>query len=86
MGALIHLDLRHLPPPEPMARALEAVESLPPGAELELLTPMMPVPLLELLALRGFSPRAEALADGTARVRVRHARAGVDACDGPARS
>lgn len=86
MGAVIHLDLRHLPPPEPMARALEAVESLPPDTELELLTPMMPVPLLELLALRGFSPSAESLADGTARVRIRHARAVVDIRDGPARS
>lgn len=64
------LDLRLLPAPEPMARALEAVDALKPGMQLVLLTPVMPVPLLQLLDARGFEADAQLLADRTARVRV----------------
>jgi TusA-related sulfurtransferase len=46
------LDLRQLPAPEPLMRALAAVESLAAGAVLRMLTPMRPLPLLEALKER----------------------------------
>ena len=52
------LDLRDLPAPEPLVRALLAVEALAPGAALRVLTPMFPQPLLDVLRKRP-PPRAE---------------------------
>lgn len=43
------LDLRDLPAPEPLQRALAAVDALQPGQALEVLTPLLPLPLLEAL-------------------------------------
>jgi len=66
------LDLRHLHAPEPLRRALAAVEGLPPGASLVLLTPLLPLPLLQLLELQGgLDAHAESLDDGSARVVIR---------------
>jgi hypothetical protein len=67
------LDLRELAAPEPMVRALEAIDALPPGRELVVLTPLMPVPLLERLGSMGHDVHAELMADGTARLHVRTA-------------
>lgn len=64
------MDLRRLPAPEPMARALEAVDALAPGESVVLLTPLMPMPLLHALDLRGFEASAQLLRDGCARVQV----------------
>lgn len=47
------LDLRDLPAPEPLVRALLAVEALAPGGALRVLTPMFPQPLLDVLRSRG---------------------------------
>lgn len=65
------IDLRGLAAPEPLLRALEAADALAPGECLELLTPLLPTPLLQALAERGFVARARVLADGSASVRVR---------------
>lgn len=65
------LDLRGLPSPEPLERALAAAGALAQGAELVVLTPLMPYPLLQLLSARGFEAAAEFLPGGHARVRVR---------------
>lgn len=62
------LDLRRLPPPEPMQRILDALETLPPGACLEALTPHRPEPLLPTLAQWGYAWRIDALAGGGARI------------------
>lgn len=62
------LDLRHRPAPEPLERAIAAADALAPGGKLEVWTPMLPVPLLQLLDARGFTARAELLKDGTARI------------------
>lgn len=43
------LDLRLLPPPEPMRRILDAVQALAPGQRLHALTPCRPEPLLAVL-------------------------------------
>jgi len=64
------LDLRQLPAPEPLERAIAAADALSPGAKLEVWTPMLPVPLLQLLDARGFTACAELLKDGTARIVV----------------
>lgn len=71
MPACIELDLRALPAPQPMERALAAAEGLAPGAELVVLTPLVPLPLLDLLAVRGFEATATPLRDGGVRVVVR---------------
>ena len=65
------LDLRRLPAPEPMLRALAASDTLAPGDSLEVLTPMLPIPLLQLLEARGFQASADLLPDGSAHVHVR---------------
>lgn len=64
------LDLRHLPAPEPLERAMAAADALAPGAKFEALTPMLPIPLLQLLEARGFAAQAELLKDGSARILV----------------
>ena len=46
------LDLRDLPAPEPLLRALMAVDTLAAGDLLCVLTPMRPEPLLEQLRSR----------------------------------
>lgn len=72
------LDLRALPPPEPLLQALAAADALAPGAALRVLTPLLPLPLLEALSARGLAHRIlpprdygacvliERAADGTA--------------------
>lgn len=65
------LDLRALPAPQPMERALAEADRLVPGAELVVLTPLMPLPLLDLLDACGFEAAATPLVEGGARVVVR---------------
>ena len=64
------LDLRGLPPPEPLVRALEAVEALPNGDELVIVTERRPVHLLPLLLERGVEVSVRELADGH-EIRIR---------------
>lgn len=64
------LDLRALPAPEPLLRALAAVDALAPGQALEVLTPLLPRPLLEVLEERGLRWSARDCADGGVRVRI----------------
>ncbi|MGN6512274.1 MAG: DUF2249 domain-containing protein [Lysobacteraceae bacterium] len=65
------LDLRGLPAPEPLLRALAAAEALVPGECLVVLTPLMPMPLLQMLQADGLCADACVLGDGSARVHVR---------------
>lgn len=58
------LDLRGLDPPEPMRRALEAVEALGPGETIELLTDREPLLLHRELAARRHGYSYEPGADG----------------------
>ena len=67
------MDLRGLPPPEPMERILDALDALERGQCLEALTPFRPVPLLPLLEVRGYVWRVDTDADGHARIRICHA-------------
>lgn len=65
------LDLRSLQPPEPMQQALAAADRLAPGEVLEVLTPLMPMPLLSALAERGLQAQATTLPEGGAKVVIR---------------
>ena len=58
------LDLRGLDPPEPMRRALEAVEGLTAGEAIEIVTDREPLLLYRELARRGHSYVAESRSDG----------------------
>lgn len=67
----IELDLRGLPAPEPMLRALDAADALAPGERLTVVAPMFPRPLLMELAELGFDAQPEPpRADGSVRVRI----------------
>jgi Uncharacterized conserved protein (DUF2249) len=58
-----------------MQRALAAADALLPGQSLEVLTPLVPMPLLSALAERGMQAQAVPLAEGGARVLIRWADA-----------
>lgn len=64
------LDLRDLPAPEPLLRALTAVDTLAAGAVLCVLTPMRPEPLLEQLRSRRLAYSVAAHAGGGCAVTV----------------
>ncbi len=69
------LDLRHLAPPEPMERILEAVQSLKAGECLDAMTPLYPAPVLAILRADGFTTDACPMVSG---YRVRIARGEFD--------
>ena len=77
-AALPELDLRRLPSPEPMLRALAAADALLPGQTVQVLTPLTPMPLLELLAARALDVSVSTLPCGGARVLI-HRPDGDDA-------
>ena len=64
------LDLRDLPAPEPLLRALAAVDALAAGAVLCVLTPIRPEPLLEQLRSRRLAYSIAAHAGGGCAVTV----------------
>ena len=59
---------------DPFDQIMRAVEGLEPGEELELLAPLEPVPLYQVLGARGYSHETEALGGGEYRVRFRLGR------------
>ncbi|MCM2338042.1 MAG: DUF2249 domain-containing protein [Lysobacter sp.] len=75
------LDLRGRPAPEPLLQALAAAEALAPGEGVEVLTPMLPTPLLEALAARGLRWQAESALDGGVRVAIQRPAADGQALD-----
>lgn len=64
------LDLRHLPPPEPMLRILEALSTLTAGHTLVARTPCRPTPLLERLEAMGYRAHVVVAAGGDAWVHI----------------
>lgn len=53
---------------EPLGTILEVAEAVPAGGSFVLLAPFEPVPLLGLLARRGFDSEVTPLGDGGCRV------------------
>ncbi len=68
---LARLDNRHLAPPEPMVRILEALERLPAGAVLEALNEREPVFLYPELEKRRAQIHTEPQSDGSVRLLIR---------------
>lgn len=53
-GATVALDVSRLPAPQPMERILDALDTLAPGAALQVLIHREPYPLYEILDRRGW--------------------------------
>lgn len=67
------IDGRDMQPPEPLEKAVAALETLPPGGELRMLLYCHPVPLFNLLRANGFVWQESSLEDGTHEIVIRHA-------------
>ncbi|GBL45129.1 hypothetical protein SFMTTN_0933 [Sulfuriferula multivorans] len=64
MAGEITLDVRGLDPPEPLVKALTALETLPPGDRLRMVHNREPFPLYGILQEDGYQYRTETFADG----------------------
>ncbi len=67
------LDARGWQPPEPMMRALEALELLPRGQKLVMLIHCEPRPLFRVLKNNGFDYRFKFIPEGHFEVTMWHA-------------
>lgn len=67
------IDGRAMQPPEPLERAMAALETLPRGGELRMLLYCHPVPLFNLLQQSGFVWDEVVREDGTHEIVIRHA-------------
>lgn len=63
-GNEVGLDVRGLPPCEPMERILEGIDRLRAGQRLRALIGREPLPLFPLLEQRGFAWQVVAVEDG----------------------
>jgi uncharacterized protein (DUF2249 family) len=68
---MVEVDARGLMPPHPLAKILEAVAVLPPGAELRARTDWRPIHLLAQLEQRGFTAVTEEQPDASFITRIR---------------
>jgi len=66
----IHLDVRGLPPPEPMEQVLDALATLKPDQELRVAIDREPFPLYGILAEKGFSYSTEMIAAHHFQMRI----------------
>ena len=62
---IIELDARHLEPPQPLIKALEAIATLPKDATLNLHTRWRPALLYAELQKRGFVGESSEQTDGS---------------------
>lgn len=69
---VVELDARGLEPPQPMVRILEALATLPPGAQLRARTDRRPIHLFPLLEQRGFQADTTEAPDGGFVSTIRH--------------
>lgn len=74
-GDTLALDVRGLPPCEPMERILAAIETLAPGQSLLATISREPRPLLPMLEQRGFVWRIERNDADCCELRIWHAPA-----------
>ncbi len=73
MSAVTVIDGRDLQPPEPLERALEALDTLADGDELLLLLYCQPQPLFNILRKNGYTWQEAVQDDGTHEIRIRKA-------------
>lgn len=66
----LELDVRGLPPCEPMERILAGCDRLLPGQRLRALLSHEPLPLFPILAQRGFDWRVVAVVEGRCELLV----------------
>ena len=66
------IDGRHLFPPAPLQRTLEALDELAPGEEIRLLLNMRPHPLYRMLKRSGFAWREVRLDNGSLEIHIFH--------------
>lgn len=71
LADVIELDARGLEPPQPMIRILEALATLPEGAELSARTDRRPMHLYAQLDERGFVGETEEQENGSYLTRIR---------------
>ena len=67
------IDGRDMQPPEPLEKALEALDSLPPDGELVLLLYCQPHPLYQILRRNGYVWTETMQAEGTNEIHIRKA-------------
>lgn len=68
------IDGRGMEPPEPLERAMAALERLAEGEELTMLLYCQPHPLFSILQQRGCTWQEAVRADGTHEIRIRGPR------------
>lgn len=68
----VELDVRYLDPPEPMERAIDALDRLGPGDTLRMLIHREPHPLYQVLRESGFSYTVRQQPDYTYVILIRH--------------
>jgi uncharacterized protein (DUF2249 family) len=68
---VVEVDARGLEPPQPMVRILEALASLPAGAELRARTDRRPLHLYAQLEQRGFTAETREEHDGSFVTHIR---------------
>jgi uncharacterized protein (DUF2249 family) len=68
------VDVRFLPPPEPLEKILASLDELPCGEELHVRIHREPMLLYPILERRGFSRDVRALEDGTFEIVIGRAR------------
>lgn len=71
MSEVRSIDVRGLPPPEPMLDVLAALRELPEGGTLSVRIHRRPYPLYEILERHGWAHATEALPDGSFVVTIR---------------
>ncbi|HET7769317.1 MAG TPA: DUF2249 domain-containing protein [Chloroflexota bacterium] len=71
---VVHIDVRELPPPEPMLRILEALEHLPPGSTLLVTHARRPIYLYPRLDALGCTHETRELGPGNVEIVIHKLR------------
>jgi len=70
----MEIDVRDLPPPEPFINIMQALQTLPAEATLQVRIHREPFPLYDVLRGSGYAWQISALADGSFQIAIIHAR------------
>ena len=71
LSSLVIIDGRDMQPPEPLEKALAALDTLSPDGELFLRLYCQPHPLFDILRKNGFIWQESIADDGTHEIRIR---------------